>query len=293
MDHLLRDGRFAVRALTRKPAGFQAQELMRAGATVVEANFDNPASLCSAFEGCYGAFGVTDYFEAFEREAQQGINMVEAAKAANLKHLVIGVAPPSENSAIESFKYKIIIYAHLKKSGVPYTAFMPTFYYGNIFLFDVLTKTHEGDWMLDLPFPANVPIPCLSPKDIGAYVLSAFTNPSEWIGNEMRVCNELVTPIQFAKTFAEVTGTNVKVREYTREEFLALEHAPYFLDAWGVFKLFIDDFDQGNISMSPKLAQRLHPTRQTWRDFLIEHREVPVSQPLMIECLHTRERFGD
>jgi hypothetical protein len=38
--------------------------------------------------GCYGVFGITDYFEAFEKEAQQGYNIVDAAKAAKVKHLV-------------------------------------------------------------------------------------------------------------------------------------------------------------------------------------------------------------
>lgn len=132
VDHLLRDGRFAVRALTRKPAGFQAQgkwqtlpstrvqltkELVldlqslcvlgprwwkrtlttrHPFAAPLRVQSSNPFEVSEILTrgalGCYGAFGVTDYFEAFEREAQQGINMVEAAKAANLKHLVIGYA---------------------------------------------------------------------------------------------------------------------------------------------------------------------------------------------------------
>lgn len=37
-------------------------------------------------------------------------------------------------------------------------------------------------------------------------ILAAFANPSEWLGKEMSVCNELVTPRQYAETFAEVTG---------------------------------------------------------------------------------------
>jgi hypothetical protein len=32
---------------------------------------------------------MTDYYEAFEKEAQQGINIVKAAKYTKLKHLVI------------------------------------------------------------------------------------------------------------------------------------------------------------------------------------------------------------
>lgn len=121
-------------------------ELIRAGATVVEANFDDLSSLCRAFEGmllptflcfvsgvcdpsvppgCYGAFGVTDYFDAFQKEVQQGNNIVEAAKLTGLKHLVIrrvnkrqtldgklirlySSAPGLADSNVESFKYKYV-----------------------------------------------------------------------------------------------------------------------------------------------------------------------------------------
>ncbi|ELU40751.1 CRAL/TRIO domain-containing protein [Rhizoctonia solani AG-1 IA] len=64
VKHLLRDGRFSVRALTRKPTSFRAK-------------------------GCYGAFGITDYYEAFDEEGQHGINIIDAAKATKLKHLVM------------------------------------------------------------------------------------------------------------------------------------------------------------------------------------------------------------
>lgn len=167
VKHILQDGRFAIRALTRQPHSSRAKgeqevnynficdilnifcnilELIRAGAIVVEANFDDLSSLRRAFEGmcftlclcfisdmrgqsillgCYGAFGVTDYFDAFEKEAQQGNNIVEAAKLTGLKHLVIryvskrktldeklslfySTAPGLADTNVESFKYKYV-----------------------------------------------------------------------------------------------------------------------------------------------------------------------------------------
>ncbi|KDN45654.1 hypothetical protein RSAG8_04738, partial [Rhizoctonia solani AG-8 WAC10335] len=222
-SHLLRDGRFAVRALTRKPTSFRAKELVRAGATVVEADFGNISSLRNAFEGCYGAFGVTDYFDAFEEEAQHGFNIIDAAKAAKLKHLVMSTAPGVDSiKDIDVCKYKHQTRAYLAKSGVPFTAFTPAFYYNDIFLFEMLTKGANGSWVMKFPFPCDIPIPCTASKDIGGYILPIFVNPSEWIGKGLWVCNELLTLRQFVETFTEVTGFNVKVYESTREEFLAL-----------------------------------------------------------------------
>ncbi|CAE6465194.1 unnamed protein product [Rhizoctonia solani] len=253
VNHLLRDGRFAVRALTRKPTSFRAKgrdvffysirpkmtlillvELVRAGAIVVEADFGNVSSLYNAFEGCYGAFGNTDYFEAFEEEAQHGINIVNAAKAMKLKHLVMSTTPLVELAKdVAVAKYKYQAHIHLKKSGVPHTGFSPTFYFGNVFLFDMLTKGANGNWVMKFPFPYDVPIACTSPKDIGAYVLAAFANPSEWIGKDMWICNELVSLRQFVETFTEITGFNVKVYESTREDFFALKDEPFVVGIWG------------------------------------------------------------
>lgn len=289
--HLLQDGRFAVRALTRKPDSAHARELARAGAVVIKADFDDRASLQHAFEDCYGAYGMTDYYDAGEKEAQQGINIVEAAKVAKLKHLVLCTVPVLPDTTVGVFKSKAITYARLKDSGVPYTAFAVGFYYGNIFVYNALSKGVNGDWHLNFPFPTDAPIPSTSPKDIGAYVLAAFANPSEWIGKEMLVCNEMVTPRQYAETFSEVTGFNVKIHETTMEQFLALENDPGMGDRWDVYKWFLDQFEKGNPPMSTELAERLCPTKQSWRDFAKEHTEIPTSQPLMIECFLTQELF--
>jgi uncharacterized protein YbjT (DUF2867 family) len=59
---------------------------------------------------------------------------------------------------------------YLKASGVPYTIFMPGLYFGDIFLFEMITKSHSGGWKVAFPFPNDVPVPAVSPKDLGAYV---------------------------------------------------------------------------------------------------------------------------
>ncbi|KAL5634898.1 hypothetical protein ACGC1H_002801 [Rhizoctonia solani] len=294
VNHLLRDGRFAVRALTRKPTSFRAKELVHAGATVVEADFGNISSLRNAFEGCYGAFGLTDYFEAFEEEAQHGFNIVNAAKDAKLKHLVMSTVPAIDSiKDVNVCKYKHQTRVYLAKSGVPFTAFTPTFYYNDIFLFDILTKGANGSWMMNFPFPYDIPIPSTAAKDIGAYILAAFLNPSEWIGKDLWVCNELLTLRQFVETFTEVTGFHVNVYESTKEEFYALKNRQFLLGMWEIFEFFMRNHDDNYRYVSPAVSRSLYSQQQTWRDFLVEYREIPIPQPLAIECFHTRERFGD
>src|SRR5215212_1913995 len=73
--NLLARGRFDVRAITRKADSPAAQALRELGAELVQGDLDDPASLRAALEGCYGAFGVTNFWEHFAKEREQGHNL--------------------------------------------------------------------------------------------------------------------------------------------------------------------------------------------------------------------------
>ena len=83
-------GGFAVRAITRDPTKEAAQALAAAGAEVVQADLDDEASLTAAFEGAYGAFCITNFWEHFsaEKEIEQAGNLARAAAAAGIKHAI-------------------------------------------------------------------------------------------------------------------------------------------------------------------------------------------------------------
>src|SRR5918992_2096546 len=85
-----KSGGFAVRAITRNPDSDKAKALRNAGAEVVQADADDPASLGPAFAGAYGVFCVTNFWEHFspERETAQAGNMARAANAAGVKHAI-------------------------------------------------------------------------------------------------------------------------------------------------------------------------------------------------------------
>ena len=54
---------YSVRALTRDPQSPAAQALAEAGAEVVRADLTSPNDLASALEGCWGVFGVTNFYD--------------------------------------------------------------------------------------------------------------------------------------------------------------------------------------------------------------------------------------
>ena len=70
-------GGFACRAITRHPESPGARALAEHGAEVVVADLDDEASIVRAFEGVYGAFCMTSFFEHFsaEQEALQATHL--------------------------------------------------------------------------------------------------------------------------------------------------------------------------------------------------------------------------
>lgn len=82
------DGGFACRAITRDPGKDSARALAADGAKVVKADFDDVESLYEAFAGAYGAFCVTNFWEHFSGEKAQARNLAEAARKAELEHVI-------------------------------------------------------------------------------------------------------------------------------------------------------------------------------------------------------------
>jgi len=82
--HLLKLNKPEVRCLTRRPDSEAAKTFKQLGAEVVKADLDDPASLKSVLRGCTGVFGVTDFWEAFLREYDQGVNLIDAASEAGV-----------------------------------------------------------------------------------------------------------------------------------------------------------------------------------------------------------------
>ena len=93
-------GRFRVRALTRNPGkhGGVADE-------VVAADLNRPETLRSGFEGAYGVFAVTNFWEQGADEVAQGEAAVRAAKDAGVEHFVWSTLPNVE--AISGGKYDV------------------------------------------------------------------------------------------------------------------------------------------------------------------------------------------
>src|SRR3954454_13839480 len=90
------EGGFTCRAITRTPDSAAAQALAELGATVVRADMDDVDSLVGAFDGAYGVFCMTTFWDHFspQRETAQAVNQAPAAAAAG--GAGPGGSPPEE-----------------------------------------------------------------------------------------------------------------------------------------------------------------------------------------------------
>jgi hypothetical protein len=98
------EGGFTARAITRNTDSEQAKELGRLGAEVVAADIDDPESLARAFQGAYGAYCVTFFWAHFspEKELAEAQAMAEAAKHANLEHVIWSTLEDTSTSFLNS-----------------------------------------------------------------------------------------------------------------------------------------------------------------------------------------------
>lgn len=82
---------FQLRAITRNPESEKAKAIEPLVNEVVKADGDDEESMVKAFEGCYGAFIVSNFWQDMDakHEKETLLTCCAAAKKAGLKHVVL------------------------------------------------------------------------------------------------------------------------------------------------------------------------------------------------------------
>ncbi len=219
-------GGFAVRALTRDVNSGKAKQLAELGAEVVAANVDDASSLQKAFEGAYGAYCVTFFWDHFspERENAQASAMAAAAKAEGLQHVVWSTLEdtrqwiPLENDSMPTLmgRYKVPHFdakgesdRYFAEAGVPTTNMLTSFYWDNFIYFGMGPKKGpDGKYAITLPM-AGKPLPGIAAEDIGRCAYGLLKAGSGFIGKTVGIAGEHLTGAQMAAGFTEALGFEV------------------------------------------------------------------------------------
>jgi uncharacterized protein YbjT (DUF2867 family) len=140
VNALLAQGELAVRVVTRNRKSDAARALAARDVEVVEGDLLEPSSLRAAFEGAYGAFLVTNFWDPGlgTREAEVAGAAVGEARRAGVEHLIWSTLPDVEHLTggrleVPHFTGKARVDAVVRSAGFPRHTFVEApFYFQNL-----------------------------------------------------------------------------------------------------------------------------------------------------------------
>lgn len=288
-----KSGEFAARAITRNPNSDKAKELAKMGAEVFTADLDNVESLKKAFEGTYGVFGVTNFWEHFspEKEKAQAANIAKAAKDAKVKHVIWSSlddtrkwVPLSDNRMptlqnnykVPHFDAKGESNKFFTQSGVPTTILNTVFYWENFIYFGQGPKKGpDGKLMLSLPL-ADSKMPSIAVEDIGKCALTIFKEGNKYIGKTVGIAGEHLSGKQFAESFSKAFGHEVNYNPMSPDTYRGLGFPG--ADDMGNMYQFKAEFEKDYCqSRNVEFTKTLNPSLQTFSSWLEKNKnKIPL-----------------
>jgi uncharacterized protein YbjT (DUF2867 family) len=279
---------FTVRALTRDPSSEKARALAERGAEVVQADVDDGESLKRAFEGAYGAFCVTFFWDHFspEKELAQARLMAEAAKATGISHAIWSTLEdtrkkvPLSDDRMPTLmgKYKV---PHLdakgeaddifREVGVPTTFLLTSFYWDNFIHFGMgPVPGPDGRLAITMPMDDKA-LPGIAAEDIGRCALGVFQRP-ELIGETVGIAGEHLTGSEMAAVFTRALGREVVYSAVPPEVFRSFGF-PGADDMGNMFQFKRDFNEDFRAPRSLAFSRELNPQLQTFEQWLTAHKD--------------------
>lgn len=287
------DGEFSARAITRKPDSEKAKALAERGAEVVRADLDDEASVRAAFEGAWGAFCVTNFWEHFspEQEIAQAGNMARAAKAAGLSHVIWSTLEDSrewiplsddrmptlkEKYKVPHFDGKGEANAAFIEAGVPTTFLYTSFYWENLIYFGMGPKRGE-DGRLAITMPmGDKKLPSIAVADIGACALGVFRRAKELAGQTVGVAGEHLTGAEMATELTRALGQQVAYQDVPPDVYRGFGF-PGADDLGNMFQFNRDFADDFCAARSLERSRELNPQLLTFAQWLEQNKQrIPI-----------------
>jgi len=222
-----KSGGFTARALTRDINSDKAKALAAMGAEVVAVDIDNEESLRKAFDGAYGVYAVTFFWEHFspEKEKAQVQSIAKASKDAGVKHIIWSTLedtrkfiPLTDNRmpTLGDGKYKVPHFdakgesnKYFTEQNLPVTFLLTSFYWENFIYFGMGPKKGpDGKLALNIPM-GDRKLPGIAAEDIGKSAYSIFKNGNQFIGKTVGISGGHLTGKMMADSFSKALGQEV------------------------------------------------------------------------------------
>lgn len=284
---------FAVRAVTRDVNSDKAKELAQLGAEVVAADIDDQQSVENALRGAYGAFFVTFFWAHFspEKEKAEAAIFVEAAKHADLKHVIWSTLEdvreyiPLNDQRMPTLhgQYKVPHFDGKGESdklftaaGIPTTFLLASFYWDNFIYFGAGPKRGEdGKLALTLPI-GNAKMAGIAAEDIGKCAYGIFKKGTEMVGKRIGIAGEQLTGKEMADGLSNALGEPVVYNKVPAEVYRSFGF-PGADDLGNMFQ-FYDEFEKElNKTRDVSMSKQLNPDLLSYEQWLKKYgSKIPV-----------------
>ena len=219
-------GDFALRAVTRNPDSDAARALAKLGVEVVRADLDDVDSLTKAFDGAYGAYCMTNFFEHFsaDHELQQAANLALAAKASGVEHAIWSTQEdardwfPLDDQRLHTLqgKYKVPNFdakgeanRFFREAGVPTTFLLTSFFWDNFLTIAGPMRDDDGVLAITLALGSK-PFPGIAAEDVGRCAHGIFKRSDDLVGATVGVAGEHLTADEMVGALGAALGEEVR-----------------------------------------------------------------------------------
>lgn len=198
--------------------------LNNAGVELVEADLDDETSLEQAFAGvaavyCHATAG--DSAKPDPQEIERAKRVAQAAKRAHVRHLVYNSAGGADRqSGVGHIEQKYQVEQIFKQAELPTTMLRACLF------MEEFWKRYTRPSILKGSFPFSVqpdkPLHLITTKDMGRVAAYVMKHPTTYIGRDIELAGDVLTPKQMTEAFAKAQGKPVVYKEVPAWIFLLL-----------------------------------------------------------------------
>jgi len=280
------NGGFSCRAITRDPNKDKAKDLTGKGAEVVKADLDDVDSLKKVFEGAYGAYCVTNFWEHFsgEKEKAQAKNMADAARTAGIKHVIWStledtrklMAANDTRMPMLQDKYRVPHFdakaeANAYFSGLPVTYLVTSFYWDNLYAFGMGPKKgHDGVYTWAFPM-GNRRLAGIAVEDIGKAAYGIFKVGQRYLNQTVGIVGENLTFDEMSEKLSK--GLNIPIKYNAVEADVYRGFGFPGADELGnMFQVYRDFEKEVVAARDVEVTRSLNPSLQTFDQWLAKNK---------------------
>ena len=220
-------------------------------------------------------FGVTNFWEHFAGEYDEGIKLIDAVAESGVQQFVMSTLPYIDKITkgqlpVTHFDLKARLEEHARSKKPDITFVHLAFYYENFLGFIPLQKAEDGSYVFGFPL-GDSPMAAVSVADLGGILLPVFQNPQAYAGKTIEVAGDFLTGHEYADMMSRVTGKTIRYQYIPRQEYAALGF-PGAEETANMFEFYRLYLPYGKAAV--EASRKLYPYLKSFEQKLSEEREV-------------------